>query len=229
MDNVFTFWEGPMPAYIKLCMKTWNFPYTVLDYSNVNDYTSLPIEKLKFFTLPQIADIVRVHVLRDNGGYWLDADTIVLGELPQLTVFGRPEIRDVSIGYLHTEKNNPMFVEWAQFQEKHGVRVYLRKEKNNWDTMGNAFINPYLKEHKEVEIGNIINCFPEEYMIEKDISRKEKYFSFYFRNEYQLSDIKETPIIMLHNSWTPRWYKNFTKKQVLDRRLTMSNFLRDVI
>ena len=72
---VYTFWEGEMPDYIKLCMYTWHFPVTILNYDNLNNYTDLQItSQLERFTLPQIADCVRVHVLRDQGGYWLDAD-----------------------------------------------------------------------------------------------------------------------------------------------------------
>ena len=44
---VYTFWEGEMPAYIKLCMQTWKIPYVLLNYDNVNQYTDIPIEKLK--------------------------------------------------------------------------------------------------------------------------------------------------------------------------------------
>ena len=40
MNKVFTFWEGEMPAYIKLCMKSWDFPFVLLNYDNVNEYTN---------------------------------------------------------------------------------------------------------------------------------------------------------------------------------------------
>ena len=50
--NVFTFWEGPMPGYIRLCMDTWKVPYTLLNYDNLNEYTHFNIEKAKRFTLP---------------------------------------------------------------------------------------------------------------------------------------------------------------------------------
>ena len=50
-----------------------------------------------------------------------------------------------------------------------------------------------------------------------------------FNNKFHLSDIKKTNMIMLHNSWTPEWYKLFTKDQVLSYDCTMSNILREVI
>ena len=101
---LFTFWEGKKPAYIGLCLKTWHMPYTVLNYDNVNEYTDLPIEKIKRYTLPQQADIVRAHVLRDNGGYWLDADTIMVeNRLPaEAVILGDAMTRLNTCGYLQS-------------------------------------------------------------------------------------------------------------------------------
>ena len=84
MSNIFTFWEGPLPAYIRLCLQTWKFPFTVLNYSNLRQYTDLPADnRLKRFTLPQIADCVRVHVLRDQGGYPNSIDVHITDKLPE--------------------------------------------------------------------------------------------------------------------------------------------------
>ena len=105
---IFTFWEGSMPEYIRMCLKTWDFDFTVLNYDNLNKYTDLPVnDGLKRFTLPQIADCVRAHVLRDNGGYWLDADTILLSsKLPKVNIMGHPETRANTIGFLYAPDKN---------------------------------------------------------------------------------------------------------------------------
>lgn len=60
MDKqIFTFWEGELPEYIKLCMSTWKFPYTVLNYNNLSQYTDLAVSNnLKKYTLAQISDCV---------------------------------------------------------------------------------------------------------------------------------------------------------------------------
>ena len=46
-EQIFTFWEGELPEYIKLCMATWKFPYKVLNYSNLKEYTDFDIEYFK--------------------------------------------------------------------------------------------------------------------------------------------------------------------------------------
>lgn len=226
MKQIFTFWEGPMPAYIKLCMATWKFPYVVLDYKNLKDYTDLCVDnRLTRFTLPQIADVVRVHVLRDHGGYWLDADTILTTDnLPDVTIFGNSTSRSNSIGFLYAEPNSDMFTKWAKYQDN----VINQPEiKYHWNLVGNAFTDPYLKEHTEIKIGTIEDHWPEVYMIEEDIPRWNKYQQFYFGSNYHLDDIKPADLIMLHNSWTPDWYKRLPEEKVLSQQCTLSNILRE--
>ena len=225
--NIFTFWEGQMPGYIKLCMDTWKMPYIALNYKNLHEYTDIDIEPLKRFTLPQIADCVRVHVLRDNGGYWLDADTIMIsGKLPDTDMVGYPETRQNSIGLLHTEPHSDMFTEWAAFQDE---IIHGHDASPYWALMGNAFTDDYVKRHEDVRIHPIEDYCPEVYMVSDDIPRWQKYRRFYFEERNTLSDIRPTDLLMLHNSWTPEWYRNVPEGKVLDANCTMSNILREVL
>ena len=220
---IYTFWEGQKPAYIELCMETWKFPFVLLNYDNLNEYTDLPVEQLKRFTLPQIADCVRVHVLRDQGGYWLDADTIMVGEqLPDVMILGDNETRANTIGYLHTEPQTDMFVKWADFQDE---IISSSGPSGDWALMGNRFTDPYLREHTEIQIGSIYDYWPE---TENIHDRIRKYTEFYFEQSYHLSDINHAGMIMLHNSWTPDWYKTLPKEGVLSHSCTLSNILKFV-
>ena len=236
---VFTFWEGKMPDYLKLCMKTWKFPYIVLTYDNLHEYTDLQItDRLTSYTLPQIADVVRVHVLRDNGGYWLDTDTIMLSdELPTENMVGYVKERTNTIGYLHTEKNSQMFKMWAKYQDD---ILKLPYTHTHWGIMGNLFTDSYVLSHPEITIYPVDNCWAETYMVGRQeelvyhaISRFDKYRLFYFGSmfsQYHLSDLRPTKMLMLHNSWTPDVYKNISEKQILeDDRHTLSNILREVL
>ena len=225
--NIYTFWEGPMPGFIKLCMDTWKFPYTVLNYDNLHNYTDFDIEPAKRFTLPQISDIVRVHVLRDQGGCWLDTDTIMLtGKLPKADFIGYPERRGISCAYLRTEPNTDMFIKWAEHQER---VVHSSETPTYWATFANQFPEPYLQEHPDMEICPIDKSWPETYMVREDIPRYIKYRRFYFEQSNRLSDIKPADLLMLHNSWTPEWYKDLTADEVLAQNCTMSNILREVL
>ena len=221
---VFTFWEGRMPEYIKLCLNTWRFEFVILNYANLHKYTDLQPE-IKRFTLPQIADCVRVHVLRDNGGVWLDADTISLtGQLPDETILGDPDTRQNTIGMLRADGQREMFSEWAMFQDE---IVNGTGSANHGAALGNAFTDKYLQEHRDVKIGRIRKYWPEVYKIQDNIPRFQKYRRFYFESDFHLSDIERTDLLMLHNSWTPDRYKELTIKEVLARSCTLSNILRE--
>ena len=225
-DQVFTFWEGPKPAYIDLCLKTWKFPYTVLNYDNLSKYTDFDAHKADKFTLPQIADCVRVHVLRDRGGCWLDADTIMLDDqLPAATILGNADTRFNTIGFLRTDECSDMFVDWAKYQDS---VLNQKNPSHHWSIMGNAFTDPYLKEHAEIHIGSIDKCWAELNLVES-LSRRDKYKVFYFEKKRHLADISDTNMLMLHNSWTPEWYKKLSTHEVLAQTCTMSNILREVL
>lgn len=227
MNNIYTFWEGPMPDYIKLCMRTWKHPYTLLTFDNLHEYTNLKVdERLTRFTRPQIADAIRVHVLRDQGGYWLDADTIMISDkLPEETILGNNEERTNSIGYLHTEPHSEMFESWAVYQD---FVIDNPKSGRHWSVMGNTFTDLYLKRHTDILIGDIgqrraemqINPLDEPFV---------DYCDFYFFKDYHLSDIKPTDLLMLHNSWTPDFYKKLTEEEIMNDWRTLSNFLRELL
>ena len=225
--NVFTFWEGRMPEYIRLCIKTWKVPFKVLDYSNLNDYTDLPIEKLKRLTLPHVADCVRVHILRGQGGYWLDADTImVTDKLPETDLVGNPEERTSTEGLLYSKTQSKMFTEWAKYQDK---IIDGTETPTWWATFVNDFSDPYAKEHEEVRIHPVEDYWPEVYMIRDNVPRYQKYQRFYFSEHHSLADIRKTDLLMLHNSWTPDWYKRLSADEILDNNCTLSNILREVL
>ena len=227
MTKVFSFWEGRMPAYIELCIKTWKVPYVVLDYSTVNMYTDLPIEKIKRFDLPKVGDIVRIHVLRDQGGYWLDADTVMLtDQLPDTDLVGYPEERTSSAGLLFSNPRSEMFTEWARYQDK---IINGTETPTWWATFVNDFSDPYAKEHKEIRIHPITDYWPETYMIQDNVPRYQKYQRFYFSEHHSVADIRPTDLLMLHNSWTPDWYKRLNADEVLDHNCTLSNVLRDTL
>lgn len=229
--KIYTFWEGKMPDYLKLCMETWKFPYIVLNYNNLSQYTDKIPEKVKQLTLPKIADYVRVHVLRDNGGIWLDTDTIMLSDkLPEEYILGNNDTRINTIGFLKTEPHTEFFETWASYQDWMLNKLpNLKTDTTHWGIMGNLFTDPFLKEHKEIKIGKLEQNWPETYMINGNLQRPSKYQKFYFGCNFTLNDVKDkTNMLMLHNSWTPDWYKKLSKEDVLKQKCTLSNILNEL-
>ena len=228
--RVFTFWEGRMPSYLRMCLDTWQCPFTILTFDTVSKYTNSLPKQLFQLSLPKIADYIRVHVLRDNGGYWMDVDTIMLNNLlPTATILGDPTTRISTIGFLHTEPMAPMFVLWAKYQDlilNHRSSDIL-KICAKWNVMGNAFIDRYLKHDKNVIIGAIQKYWPELSCGVNNSTHYLSYNTFYFENSYSVKPIYDNfDMLMLHNSWTPAYYKNASREEVLNMDCTLSNILR---
>lgn len=222
---IYTFWEGTMPAYVQLCLDTWRVGFTLLDFNNLHRYTDVDITKLGKYSYAQVSDIVRAHVLRDNGGYWIDADTIMLSnELPETNMIGWPEDRCAHCGYLHFARRSPFLMNWANEQDK---RINENAD-GDWSLFANGISDFLLEKHPEVRIEERQRYFPESYMIPL-LGTYGQYNKFYFGGSYSLDNIRETPLIMLHNSWTPAYYKELTKTDVLSSNCTLSKMLKEAL
>ena len=211
-------------------MKTWKFPFVLLNYKNLSDYTDFSPDVVREnFTLPRVANCVRAHVLRDQGGYWLDTDTIMIGDtLPETTLIGYPSERTGSIGYLYANHPHQDFYErWCEFQDE--ILANPDSYETHWSILSNDFTDEYAKTHREISITPINDCWPETYMISGNSSRYEKYQEFYFERKYYLSDIHPTNMLMLHNSWTPEWYKKLSSQEALNDDCTLSGILKEVL
>ena len=121
-----------------------------------------------------------------------------------------------------------MFEKWADYQDRVIAANGLKNGKHPWYLMGNGFTDSYVKNHKSIQIYPIERYWPETYMVPGDMSRYVKYNRFYFEQDHKLEDIQPTELLMLHNSWTPDWYKRFSAKEVMDARCTMSSILREL-
>lgn len=90
-QRIFCFWEpkGDMPAYLGLCMKTWerNLPgyeLVVLDHSNLDRYLprgTYDTNVLRRLPLAVQKDAVMVAVLAKHGGVFMDVDNIATDDL----------------------------------------------------------------------------------------------------------------------------------------------------
>ena len=117
-----------------------------------------------------------------------------------------------------------MLVEWADNQDK---VINSNMDQLDWDAFCNSFSDKYIKEHEEITICPRKNIVPESYMI-RDDNTKQQYLKFYFENKYHLKDIEPTKMLMLHNSWTPAWYKAMSEIEIFNSNCTMSNILKEV-
>lgn len=179
--RIFTFWEPAteLPAYIKLCMQTWekflpDYEITVLDYSNLNQYLdNKTIKRIlcSKTSLPKQADCIRVALLYFHGGIWLDADTIITKEPIMfshnlVSMIGIPKT-DAHLAFISTDSPKTIFMAlWLKeiykrvkiynFLSRHKLLRKCRRKKwkqcENWDYFGNAIIPRLIQSLPEQEI-----------------------------------------------------------------------------
>lgn len=255
--NIFTFWEPKLniPGYIKLCIRTWQniFPNNriiILDYSNLYHYLGHSlISKIlcKNMRMSVQADAIRVAILKKYGGIWMDADTIVINSSFIKSFYNyQYELVTLSyhIGFIYASKNSIFISKWLRKIIK-GVNNYKKalsrnftKEQyiyfNRGNYLGNSIFNPIVKECKGKEYLQIdrlkMFAFPEIIFIKANLPAHIKYRMFYFSrgNPKEIID-KNKGIIMLHNSWTPKQYRNMSEEEFLKQDILLAHLLRQLL
>ena len=192
------------------------------------------------------ADAIRVALLQKYGGIWLDTDIILLnGEFIkefnnyELTMIGEEKKKFQYIGFIIASNNSNILKEWLK-QIINNVKNYKRsvKENNstvlkndskiNFDYLGNAIIDPLLKNSRFKNYLRVdsskLNSFPErQFFLNSSMHNKQKYRLFYFeRGSPQLILNNKKYVIYLHNSWTPKIYKNMSESEFLTQDIRLA-------
>jgi capsular polysaccharide synthesis protein len=154
--TIFTFWEpkNQVPGYLRLCMKTWakklpRYDIIVLDHSNLNNYIdedAFDIPTLKKLAYMSQKDAFMVAVMNKFGGIFMDADTIITGDIaPIVSNLRRTEIVLFSrhLAFMAARPRAKILTLWqAGIQER--LRQLKRDEEGKiepqWDFVGNSVL-----------------------------------------------------------------------------------------
>ena len=156
--NVFIYWTGPAPSLVILLRDLMvkhsengkNYNLVFINDENLSSYIEIPNFYHKLLPAHK-ADYVRVQVLHDRGGIWLDSDTLVMDDLSSL--FDIIEKKDGFFilenntilwnGVFGTKKKTPLMIEWKKRMES----VFSEKEeKIQWAEVGCLMLDKISKE-----------------------------------------------------------------------------------
>lgn len=258
---IFSFWEpkNKIPGYLSLCIKTWKlflpgYEIKILDYKTLKDYLEEDLYSkiiCKNMSLSMQADAIRVALLKKYGGLWMDTDSIILNgnftkelEKYELAMIGVEKSKFQYMGFIFASKNSNILNNWLKNiinnvkeykQISYRNKSYLPKKMKKFDYLGNAIIDPMLKNINNKKYFRLdsksINAFPETiYFKNSSKINKDKYKDFYFekRDPHIILNITKY-IILLHNSWTPSKYKNMTEKEFLAQDILLSKLLSQLL
>ena len=114
---------------------------------------------------------------------------------------------------------------WLQCA-KDKINNFNPPKKDFWGYLGNSCIDSYVKTFSdEIKIIDRAEVMPE---LTIGINSTNTYLNFYFLQNRNLKDI-DANMILLHNSWTPDFFKKLSINELLKIDCTISNILSEVL
>ena len=255
-NNVWLYWENKensvMPTYIRMCHESViknrgkELNVTILNENNIRKYLPYLREDINDLSIPQKADYIRLAILNEYGGIWLDSDIIVLKPLsPFLEKLKNYDY--VGFGchgfYCTKTKNgygNP--ANWAMISRKGGllIKSCLKAANNILDSNINLSYNRnYHKMGRELiwkEIGILKAKTTWDYFhntsvgIERDINGN-KITNPRLMSDEKLDNSYESHFVPLYNT-APGFPESFlrkTRQQILNNNSLVSQLFRKAL
>lgn len=198
--KVYTFWFQNLenaPAIVKKCiainaeiLKKQNIEFVILDKDNMSKYIELPNEILSlvdegYIDLLQLSVFVRLKVLLEYGGLWIDS-TVLLNDVFSINdIINRKTVslnlNDKNFTYSNNGLTvvNPFVSSFLAFGKQH----------SGWKIIYNIFVDYYLEYKKEFNyyiIDNIVTAFliknPNSDIFENKIQQDSFFELFYTYN-----------------------------------------------
>jgi hypothetical protein len=234
-NNIYLYWVGKEYKLIQILrnliyLHSTNgngYKVNLITSTNINEYIKdLPEYFYKLCPAHQ-ADYVRVCVICDYGGIWLDSDTLVLSSLDYLFdlvnnkngFFIKENNKILCNGIFGSKANTPLMIEWKKLMKT--------KLDNNikivWCDIGNNMLKYIFDTNKQLYMNyEIYNGLDNMYPVNWDNCVDEYINKSY--NNYKNIIREFQPLIVLVNSV----YKNLenkTEKIILDSNMPLNYFI----
>jgi hypothetical protein len=220
--NMFTYWEGVIPEYIKCCLASMTektnadvFLIGEKDIYQYIDKEELHKNYFKIKNAAQRADYLRVTLIEKYGGMWVDADTLFLKSTENFF----ENVKDIDFayikwvddlvinGYFYGARHSEVLTQW-----KHDIDCILdrydEKADYDWCFLGETLLTPIIK-------SNLFPCEEVSRTIFVPIHFRHDY-ELFFRNENVKKYIKEDTICVAlnHSHFCQKHMNDFVKKDI---------------
>jgi hypothetical protein len=238
---LFLYWENrantSKPAYLDLCYETilkhaatsGAFDVVLLNEKSIKQFLPNLPEKLN--SLPHIAqkaDYIRVALIHEYGGFWLDSDTIMMKTpQPWTELLKTYDVVWASEQCFGAPKASP-------FTEKVMKRLNdkLAENKNNyyWEELGRkGCIDPVFQENEADPKLKIYTIPQDEVTTLKPIPwSQDNDQTGFISKTLDAADYynRDQVIVRLHNKVYPESFKKLTKDEVLSSETLLADFLK---
>jgi hypothetical protein len=234
--NVFLYWVGKkyklisiLKSLIYLHSTTGKgYKVNLITDENINKYVKNIPSCFNQLCAAHQADFVRVNVICDYGGLWLDSDTIILNSLDDLFnfienkngFFIKENNKTLSNGIFGSKPNTELMIRW----KNELINILNNKSiKINWTELGNCLLqnmyNSNSNLYNDYHIFNgLDNLYPVswQYCISEFIDKPYDNYKTIIR-EYQ-------PLIVLVNSVYKK-LETMTEKEILEGNMPLNYFI----
>lgn len=160
----------------------------------------------------------------------------------------RDERNGINIGFIYAKKSSKIIKEWAEeipnrvkkYKNYKRLKLLFKlfkkrqyRETKHWAYFGNKILDPLIENSYDDSFfildKNNINSLLENEIIDEN-SPKNRYQKFYFENcDYKQALEKNKGVIYLHNSWTPKEYKEMSEQDFLNSNVTLAQLLKEIL
>jgi len=235
--NVFLYWIGEEYKLILILRKLIylhskngkGYNVKLITHENIKDYIcDLPDYFYKLRPAQQ-ADFVRVNVICDYGGIWLDSDTLVIDSLDSLFniieekdgFFVKENNKMICNGIFGSKKNTKFIKEW-----KNIMKWKLDSTKGiigGWSELGSKILKRVYKLYRKSLINyTIFNGLDNLYPVNWD--RCEKEFIYKPYNNYKKIVREYQPLVVLVNS-VYKSLENKSEEEILSGNMPLNYFI----
>jgi len=200
--KIYSYWEGFKPDYIQMCQEILtNRCQDIVFLSEAIEHTELSIN-LK-------VDYLKAKTIYENGGFWIDADMIVMKDLSSIfDLLDNNEYIGIP-GFFGARKGASILKRWIDGMDKRILEGNLTFSD---------LIQPLLHDSEFSEFG---------------VLTREMICPIYhldFNEFFKEKKIEYNPyVVTLYNSQFPDWFKKMSRADILSKNWYISDFFRKAI
>ena len=237
-NNVFLYWVGNDYKLIKILRDIIylhsnngkNYTVHLMNKDNIKNYIKNIPDYFNDLLPAHQADFIRVNVICDYGGIWLDSDTLVMDDLNRLfdiiknkDGFFMLENNDILFnGVFGSKPNTPLMIEW---KTKLLNILNTKKQNINWTEIGNSLLDTMKNNNPEYYNNyKIFNGLDTMYPVNWNNCIDEFITKPY--DNYKTIEKEFQPLIVLVNSVYKKLETDTNnEKDILDGHLPLNYFI----
>ncbi len=244
---LFWFWEPAhsFPAYLQLCLQSWRHIKGVdiiaLDYGSLGRYLAKPLpEAMHTYSKAQQANAIRLAVLAEHGGLWLDTDTIAFRDPTavwdalndnDVVLFGNPG-QNAFNNFIAVRDRDDDFIR-STSEAALSLIAAPKPADAEWDCTSRYFYDRVARQQFGTSKVITLDLRTHGYIAEVCVGglpyNSDSYRKFWFDEALEFSPSMldgNCGVIGLHHSWTPDTYRWLSAGEVLAGKETKSKFIR---